>query len=163
MHNRFEFAYMEKQIADTVMKIAKDNACILEEQSEVPASLTERDIKSYLNEVIAEVVKLAKTKSTGPGSERRSAIRRPSPPWRTPLLFPRSFLYGERSFRFAQTTRSCLHENSRGTTLKSKFRCPDRMEQRRTEAKLGEKTDSRQNVAKASWLVQSSVPRRRDG
>jgi type III secretion system FlhB-like substrate exporter len=65
MHNRFEFAYMEKQIADTVMKIAKDNACILEEQSEVPASLTERDIKSYLNEVIAEVVKLAKTKSTG--------------------------------------------------------------------------------------------------
>ena len=60
---------MEKQIADTVMKMAKDNACILEEQSEVPPSLTEGEIKSYLNEVIAEVAKsttlLAKTKSKG--------------------------------------------------------------------------------------------------
>ena len=69
MYNRFGFAQMEKQIADTVMKMAKDNACILEEQSEVPPSLTEGEIKSYLNEVIAEVAKsttlLAKTKSKG--------------------------------------------------------------------------------------------------
>src|SRR5689334_11233153 len=83
------------------------------------------------------------TKLAAPGSERRSAIRKSSPPWRTPLLFPRSFSYGERSFRLARTTRSCPHENDRGTTLKSKFRCPEGRRQRCAGEKVSQKADAR--------------------
>ena len=53
-------AQMEKQIADTVMKMTKDNASTLEEQSGISPSLTEGEIESYLNEVIAEIVKSRK-------------------------------------------------------------------------------------------------------
>jgi hypothetical protein len=50
-------AQMEKQIEDTVIKISKDNASALAEQSGVEPSLTDSELKSYLNEVIAEIVK----------------------------------------------------------------------------------------------------------
>lgn len=50
-------AQMEKQIEETVIKISKDNASALAEQSGVEPSLTDSEMKSYLNEVIAEIVK----------------------------------------------------------------------------------------------------------
>lgn len=50
-------AQMEKQIEETVIKISKDNASTLAEQSGVEPSLTDSEMKSYLNEVIAEIVK----------------------------------------------------------------------------------------------------------
>jgi hypothetical protein len=53
-------AQMEKQIADTVTKMIKDNASTLTEQTGVEPSLTEDEMHSYLNEVIAEVAKSRK-------------------------------------------------------------------------------------------------------
>jgi hypothetical protein len=50
-------AEMEKQIEETVIKVLKDNASALAEQSGVEPSLTDSELKSYLNEVIAEIVK----------------------------------------------------------------------------------------------------------
>lgn len=50
-------AQMEKQIEEVVIKISKDNASTLAEQSGVEPSLTDGEMKSYLNEVIAEIVK----------------------------------------------------------------------------------------------------------
>lgn len=46
---------MEKQIQEKVIKISKDNASKLAEQSGVEPSLTDSEMKSYLNEVIAEI------------------------------------------------------------------------------------------------------------
>jgi hypothetical protein len=50
-------AQMEKQLQDTVMKISKDNASTLAEQSGVEPSMTDDEMKSYMDEVIAEIVR----------------------------------------------------------------------------------------------------------
>ena len=50
-------AQMEKQIEDTVMKISKDNASTLAEQSGVEPSMTDGEMRSYMDEVIAEIVR----------------------------------------------------------------------------------------------------------
>jgi hypothetical protein len=50
-------------ISEAVIKISKANASTLAEQSGVEPSLTDGEMKSYLNEVIAEIVKTKERKS----------------------------------------------------------------------------------------------------
>jgi hypothetical protein len=57
-------AQMEKQIQDTVMKISKENASTLAEQSGVEPSMTDDEMKSYMDEVIAEVVRTKRRDQT---------------------------------------------------------------------------------------------------
>ncbi len=47
-----------RPLEESVIKISKDNVSTLAEQSGVEPSLTDNEMKSYLNEVIAEIVKV---------------------------------------------------------------------------------------------------------
>lgn len=51
-------AQMTKEIEDKVMKMTKDNASTLTAQSGVEPSLTDNEIKSYLDKVLEELVKV---------------------------------------------------------------------------------------------------------
>jgi hypothetical protein len=49
---------MTKEIEDKVMKMTQDNASMLSAQSGVEPSLTDNEIKSYLDKVLEELVKV---------------------------------------------------------------------------------------------------------
>lgn len=51
-------AQITKEIEDKVMKMTQDNANALTQQSGVEPSLTDNEIKSYLNKVLEELVKM---------------------------------------------------------------------------------------------------------
>jgi hypothetical protein len=53
--DRMGTAQMEKQIEDSVMKMTKDNASILADQSGVEPSLTDDEMRSYLDDVVKEI------------------------------------------------------------------------------------------------------------
>jgi hypothetical protein len=49
---------LKKEIEDKVMKMTQDNASMLTGQSGVEPSLTDNEIKSYLEKVFEELVKV---------------------------------------------------------------------------------------------------------
>jgi hypothetical protein len=51
-------AQMTKEIEDKVMKMTQDNASMLTAQSGVETSLTDNEIKSYLDKVLEELVRV---------------------------------------------------------------------------------------------------------
>jgi hypothetical protein len=62
-------AQMEQDIEKTVLKIAKEQQEVLTEQTGVEPSLTEDEVKEYLDTVLLEVKKM-RNKGVGEGSDK---------------------------------------------------------------------------------------------
>ena len=61
-------AQMEQDIEKTILKITKEQQDVLTEQTGIEPSLTEDEVKEYLDTVLLEVKKM-RTKKVGEGSD----------------------------------------------------------------------------------------------